>query len=240
MEYYEGRMEEKSDDDSKKESRVIRLTRNSSKYMDAMLEKLQIKLHNQMIRKYNKTIRELAENSRKYGYDVYKLTRLEGNCLFESLIHLGYGTTVKKFRNMLSYMVYQYGNYPGFFPNQPGVTLKTMFYEKREDSLVYDIEKKKIIEYDYDTMCTDITCNYSWELLPTQLLLMVISRIYNIRILVFSSENDNITDASYNPDAKYDKKVAIGQLDYSHYVPLIKRSAKKMRKPILVYPSITG
>jgi hypothetical protein len=194
-------------------------------------------LHNKLLKTMNRKIKKLAKVSREHGFDVYKLTRLEGNCLFESLIYLGYGDNVAELRDVLAYIMYQYRNYKGFFPNQKTETLKSL-YDIFNDipSHVYDVQKKEIIKYEYETMCADLTRNGSWTRLNTNLILQVVSRIFDVRIYIFSSENDAKTEVSYNPDIKYKKRIVLGHLDDSHYVPLIKRSVDDMPEKPILYP----
>lgn len=176
--------------------------------------------------KINKSLKQLHKRAKNQGYKIHGLTGLYGDCFFESLILLGYGEKVKKLRRAISYIMMQYKNYKGFFKKCPEETLYTMYklYTTDNKQYVFDIEKNKIIEYTYDVMCQDLAVRFSWKRIPIQLVSLVLSRLLNVEIKIFSNTGDKKGHTSIKADdnKKYKKIIAIGQIDHYHYVAMSK------------------
>lgn len=67
-------------------------------------------------------------------------------------------------------------------------------------------------------MLLDLTNNYSWTRLPTHLIIMVISKIYNIRINIYSNETTHVNIINMGIGDPID--IYLGHLDNSHYIAL--------------------
>ena len=93
--------------------------------------------------------------------------------------------------------------------------------------LVYCHTNEKIYKYSYNVMCQDITDDRSWTKLPTNLILLVLSWIFNLEIIIVNELNDhelilnsyeNIEDKNSIPELK---KIYLSHIGgESHYVPL--------------------
>ena len=59
-------------------------------------------------------------------YFVPVLTKLHGDCLFESLIYHGIGTSVLELRKGLACLIYMFKDYKGFFPGN-SMSMSEMF-----------------------------------------------------------------------------------------------------------------
>lgn len=186
----------------------------AEKYMNQMLDDL-----------YRQCIK-------KKIYYVPLLTSLDGNCLFESLLYHKIGSSVEQLRRTLALIMYLYKSYKGFFPNREE-SLEEMFVpyncveyvscKKKVDGEV----QKEFYKYTYNVMCQDLSNNHSWTRLNTQLVLMVLSYIYKLEFVIVTNrdankhEDDNIMVINTNASDQVDiKKIYLGILGESHYVPL--------------------
>jgi hypothetical protein len=162
------------------------------------------------------------------------ITGLYGNCLFESLAYYGVCDDVKKFRRVLSNIMYKYKNVKNFFLNQDE-SLEELF----NISNVGDISNvigsdNKVYKYSYNTMILDLNTNYSWTRLPTHLLIMVISRIYNLRIHIYSNMSDHINVIYMGNGNPID--IYLGYLDNTHYIALCPiDKLKPNEKPLKIH-----
>lgn len=190
----------------------------------------------------NRMLQRLTEHSIPKGYKVFELTKLQGNCFFESLVDLGFGESIEHLREAISYILYEFRDYPGFFPNQPTETLRNLFVATNEIEVVYDVDKKKVLKYTYELMCRDLTSDGAWERLPTQLIMLLLSYLFDLKFVIFNSEHDNMLEVEYDPKEKKkitenetqsetedtEKKtisekeiVCLGHLSDCHYVPMV-------------------
>ena len=168
----------------------------------------------------NEKIKQLAFNANIKNLYIGKLTELEGNCLFESLNYFGIGNNIEDLRNSLASFMFLFKNYNNLFPNIHD-SLETLFKQINDIEIVFSRNGKERIfyTYNYDIMCQDLCNSTSWNMLPTQLILMVISYIYKVEICIINSQSDyvsNIKTHNFNTD----KKIFLGQLDELHYFPL--------------------
>lgn len=190
-------------------------------------------IHSVVLEKeFNDKMDELYSVSEKKGLYVPELTDLHGDCMFESLNYHGIGNNVHDLRNSLATIMYLYQDYKNFFPTQE-TTLKELFEAMNDIKYVscrhktdnshcsHDVEFYK---YSYNIMCQDITTMHSWDLLPTQLILMVVSLIYQVEICIINntSEYEHSINVYEGVDGYEDKikKIYIGHLGESHYLPL--------------------
>jgi hypothetical protein len=168
----------------------------------------------------NAKLEQLRSNALTNNLNITHLTELSGNCLFESLVKLGICNSIDSIRQGLAFILYQYQDYKNFFPNQED-TLKELFEMTNEVEYVYCSDDNKLYKYTYDVMCQDLVSDGSWNKLPTQLLLMVISFIYNIKIKIINNESTwiNEIDSTYDNDTL--KIIYIGHITEFHYLPLL-------------------
>jgi hypothetical protein len=182
-----------------------------------------IKKTNKLYKNMNKCLKQLTKNSLKHSLVVKKITKLDGNCLFESICDLGYGDDKHKLRNALTSMLYEYRNYKGFFKSQPSFTPKELFDIYSQDTdlkKVIDNIMFKIVDYSYVTMCKDLSCEGSWDRICIEFVLMTISLMFDAQIKIYQDETD--IELSYQADDKkqYDRIINIGYINRCHYVPL--------------------
>ena len=179
--------------------------------------------HNMKVEmRQNKKLEALYNNCLPYKLYIPALTNLHGNCLFESLNYHNIGEDVEDLRLALSYIMFQYKNYKNFF-DQQNETLEELFNIYNDIEYVYCRNTKKLYKYTYDIMCQDLATNYSWGNLPTQLILMVISKFFDVEFAILSDRFNQITYvhayeiANTKPQLK---KVYIGHIFENHYVPI--------------------
>lgn len=177
----------------------------------------------------NDMMSELYVQCNKKG-DLYvpMLTNMDGNCMFESLIYHGIGSSVMQLRTILSVLLYIYKDYKGFLP-KVDASLNEMFLMTNE--VEYVVLRKKLgndetrnyYKYTYNVMCQDISNNHSWSRLPTQLILTTISYLYKVEIIIISnlSEYENKINAYESCIIKPQiKTIYLGHLGECHYVPI--------------------
>ena len=113
----------------------------------------------------------------------------------------------------------------GFFPNLPNYTPEEIFLNHNDIEFVKESKTKLIYVYDYDMMVYDLNSNYSWARLPTEFLLMAISRIYQVEILIYHNKTDFINKINiwnnYLTYLDHIEKIRLGQINEEHYFPLL-------------------
>lgn len=167
----------------------------------------------------NKEIYCLQENLKRDGtLYIPKLTSNVGNCLFESLEILGYGDA-EQIRKNVSAVMTLCASKESFFPfiHQ---SLHNIFTNSNDIATVLDKDEEKAYKYNYDMMLVDLYSNHSWSRLPTELILMVISRIYKIEILISHNNTQYITKINVWDDMPIIASIRLGQLNEEHYVPI--------------------
>ncbi len=182
-------------------------------------------------KEFNDRMRELYDICEKKRLYIPELTKLRGDCLFESLNYHGIGSDVEDLRNSLATIMYLYKDHKNFFPSQE-TTLQELFtamndigYVVKRDYHNDHDDGPEFYNYSYNIMCQDIATCQSWDLLPTQLILMVISLVYKVEVCIInnSSEWTNTINVfeECDQDLKKDvKRVYIGHLSESHYLPV--------------------
>lgn len=180
-------------------------------------------------KEFNDRMQELYTVCEKKRLYIPELTHLRGDCLFESLHYHGIGNDVDDLRNSLATIMYLYKDYKNFFPSQE-TTLKELFSAMNDIEYVvkrdhYDNNGEEFYKYSYNIMCQDIATCQSWDLLPTHLLLMVVSLLYKVEICIInnSSEWVNTINVFEECDQELKKDVTriyIGHLNESHYLPV--------------------
>jgi hypothetical protein len=160
-------------------------------------------------------------------YSIPKLTKNNGNCLFESLSHLGYGAPSEIRKNTAALLLLVKNDY-NFFPGL-NTCPEELFINCNDLDVVKDGDTGKVYEYDYNVMIIDLYTNYSWSRLPMELILMAISRIYEVHIKIFSNKSEYInivsvwnSNNSDNEDNLDIDTVYLGHLNEEHYIPVIK------------------
>lgn len=196
-------------------------------FLSRSLEKEEKKIfHNYLLENdTNLQIKSLHYNLILNGsYSIPKLTKNNGNCLFESLSHLGYGASSEIRKNIAALLLLVKNDY-NFFPGL-NTCPEELFINCNDVDVVKDGNTGQVYEYDYNIMIIDLYTNHSWSRLPMELILMAISRIYEIHIKIFSNKSEYINVVSVwnsnNEDNSDINTVYLGHLNEEHYVPVIK------------------
>lgn len=158
---------------------------------------------------------------------IPSLTKLEGNCMFESLLYHDVANSIDELRKGLAHIMYIFKDYKNFFPNND-LSLKEWFAFANEIEHVVtenkDTKDRKYYKYSYNIMCQDLTNLYSWTKLPTELILRTLSLLLNLDITIYHDNghktNINVYSEINDEEIPSLKKVHIGQLGESHYVPI--------------------
>lgn len=169
-------------------------------------------------RDYNRNLIELFERTKSKGFYIPKLTERDGNCLFESLEIIGLCDDKDDFRRFLAYMMYVYKNKKNFLKFDDR-SLCDMFNDTNEIEYVLCNEETIVYKYTYDTMCQDLANGSSWTRLPTQIIILFISSIMNVRFEIFNNQSDYVTVLDANESISKDT-IYLGHLGEKHYVPL--------------------
>jgi len=159
---------------------------------------------------------------------VMKLTKMDGNCLFSSLNCHGIGCTTDELRSAIANVLYIFKSYKYFFPNVE-LTLEEMFKNSNEIEYVYTYQNrcKVFSKYSYEIMCQDLTNDGSWSKYPAQIVLLIISFLFKVKIIIIGSNSsyENVIDAWDNLNCAFDvETIYLGHLSEAHYLPLEKKN----------------
>ena len=171
---------------------------------------------------FNKKLEQLYILCNSKNLYVPVLTNLDGNCLFESLVYHGIGTSVQQLRKIISILLYIYKDYKYFLPDNNN-TLKELFDATNEIPYV-KCSDGNYYSYTYDTMCQDLSNMHAWSKLPTELILMVISYAFKLEIIILNNmgtyENKiNILENNNNNNINI-RTIYLGHIQEAHYFPL--------------------
>jgi hypothetical protein len=154
-------------------------------------------------------------------YSIPKLTKNNGNCLFESLEYLGYGKT-REIRKNIAVLLLSVKNDWNFFPGMNSCP-EELFLNCNDVEVVQDKNTNKVYEYDYNAMIVDLYTNHSWSRLPMELILMAISRLYEIHIKIFSNKSEYVHMITcWDPNDLDYNTIYLGHINEEHYIPIIK------------------
>ncbi len=176
----------------------------------------------------NNCIKGLQQNLLGHNCFITELTNSNGNCLFESLGKLGLGDNDlniephKMLRlNISSILLYMRSN-KDFFPNL-NISPEEIFNSSNEIEFLKHKETGEVYEYNYDMMICDLRTNYSWKRLPTELILMSISRIYQIKILIYHNKSSYVNEINVWKSTEIEDQVdtfRLGHINEEHYLPV--------------------
>lgn len=172
----------------------------------------------------NVDIKVLQKNLVDKGCYIKSITNNVGNCLFESIasLELGENDLGIKPQNMIRkniaavLLLVKNSNY--FFPKIE-LTPEELFNNINDIGFVKDNKTGEIFEYDYDMMIYDLNSNFSWERLPTELILMTISKLYNVEIHIHHNKDDYIN--KINVFTEPQEIIRLGQINEEHYFPIL-------------------
>ena len=199
-----------------------------SRQLDNEEKKLFYRVWNENL--LNIDIKMLQSQIIKNNCYIKSITNNVGNCLFESLASFGLGDNdlniepSEMIRKNVACILLLVKKEKGFFPNLKYNTPEEIFINQNDIEFVKEKNTKLVYEYDYTMMIYDLSSNYSWTRLPTEFILMAISRIYQVEILIYHNKNDfinkiNIWDKTKNFNDI--DKIRLGQINEEHYFPLL-------------------
>lgn len=175
----------------------------------------------------NSSLSDLNNNITRENLEVSLLTKLDGNCMFESLVYHNIGNSIKELRGSLSYLMWSFQDYT-YLDNK--MTFKDQFKFSKCDEIEYVkvMSENKFYRYSYNIMCRDINNLGSWKRLPAEIILRALCIFFNLRIIIYHTNNNWSTDINIYSDKTEDdisrlpklNKIYLGQLGESHYVPL--------------------
>lgn len=176
---------------------------------EELLKKLQIEMT------MNKMIKFINDYVKDNNLKINHLTQFSGDCLYESLVYLNIGKNIDNLKKCISYLMYIFRDYPNFFPNQKE-SLKELFTNFNEIEYVYCKNDGRLYKYNYEIMCKDLLDTSGWTRVPTQLILMFISKIFNLNIHI-------INESGFEYSIYFDDKaenIYLAHLCESHYMPI--------------------
>lgn len=171
-----------------------------------------------MEKRFNDYILKLHNIATKKGLYIPYLTGLYGNCLFESLMLHNLFEDDEKFRKNLAILMYIFKDKKNLFPNQE-CSLSELFSFTNEIEFVMSKNHKKLFKYDYSAMCQDLSNEFSWSRLPTQLIMMAISYFFNVKFHIISNKNEYEHEI-YMGTEENPLDIYLGHIEELHYVPL--------------------
>ncbi len=164
----------------------------------------------------NHCIRTINNNVKNKNLQISKLSVTDGNCLFDSLSSLGIGNNADELRKSITYLLLIFQDYKNFFPDQKE-SIKELFGLFNEIEIVFCKNDSKIYKYTFDIMCQDLYESFNWNRLPTQLILMFISKLFNVNINIINENGfeHNIVLGDENAQNLY-----LAHISESHYLPI--------------------
>jgi hypothetical protein len=190
----------------------------------------------------NKQIQKIKSNISSSNCFIPKLTKSNGNCLFESLSILGLGENdlgidgYQAIRNNISSVLLYVRNCYDFFPNL-SLTPEEIFDNANEIEMIKNKTTNAVYMYNYDLMICDLRTNRSWKRLPAELILMTISRVYQVKILIHHNNSQYINVINVWGNHIEDSKIDIIRLaliNEQHYVPIMQIPGELLNDPDII------
>ncbi len=180
----------------------------------------------------NNQLDELYQHCLSNDLFVPILTDLDGNCLFESLVYFNIADSIESLRCSLSYLMYIFKDLKDFLPGVD-LSLGEMFNFTNDIETVACITKNNetnekevaFYKYTYETMCQDLSNMHSWSKLPTEIIMRMMSLLFNIEFIVLHNNtghfsNINVYSEIPEEDRPPMQKIFLGLIGESHYVPI--------------------
>jgi hypothetical protein len=189
-----------------------------AKFLDRKLTKKEKELIENTEDEYimNRGIAKLIKKINNDNIYIPRLSVTDGNCLFDSICYHLQEIEPLELRKLISNFMRIYKYFKGIF-NFNELSLNEMFEFQNEIEYLHDNDNDKLYKYTFDIMCSDLECEHSWKRLPTELVLLCVSYIFDIKINIYH-DNGHMTEicSIENPI----KEIYIGLLGEAHYIPL--------------------
>lgn len=180
----------------------------------------------------NESMARILSRALKDGLYIPSLTKLEGNCMFESMQLAGLCPDHIEFRQAVALLFFLFGDCKILSAYKES-TLKEIFEFFRDTEYVFCHDTNLLFRYTYYTMCSDMSTPRNWSRLPTELILTVISIFFKVRIHIYHDNGhvDKICDVDLekklpNNDDKCNIYLAL--IGENHYVPLVRVPRKRI------------
>ncbi len=161
----------------------------------------------------NKSIKNILNKFKNENISIPKLSVTDGNCLFDSL---NYHLNNNELRKLIANFMRIYKNYNGIFKSNE-FSLYDMFTFQNEIEYLKDKNTNNTYKYTFDIMCSDLECENSWKRLPTEIILLCVSYIFDIKINIYHDNGHKTEILSVD---EFKKEIYLGLIDESHYIPL--------------------
>ena len=152
-------------------------------------------------------IDELDKNCKKMGYCISKIGNFDDDCFFEILVHNGLAETTQNIKKIIVALFISFKNVKGFFKSQPNNTIGDIYHETDCDCSLND-------------MCYNLINNNPCKL-PIQLIMMLVSRCFNIEFVIICYDSQTLLVINEN-EKKNIKEIYLGFLPEDYYVGLSK------------------
>lgn len=196
-------------------------------------------------KKMNLAISKIYNKCNKHNLYIPKLSVLDGNCLFDSLLYvlnINEKTNIINIRYGIASLMNMYKKFKNFFPCEEKSMEEIFDILNTGDCKVEYVlqtnnkKENEIKRYTFDAMCQDLATDGSWSRLPTQLILMVISFIFKLKIKIITDAFDDYmphTNVWENTDIPQDQinTIYLGHIQEYHYIPIIQNN-NEYRRPI--------
>lgn len=174
----------------------------------------------------NVALQRIQKRALENGLYIPCLTGLVGDCMFESIQHTGFCKDKDEFRKSVSLLFLLFGNSKVF--SYQDITLKDLFDLRNEIKYVFCHKTALLYKYNYHTMCIDMNTSGCWSRLPTDLIMLVISFFFKVRIHIYHDNGyvEQICDCDIDKIIPLDDPVSniyLGLIGEHHYVPLMRR-----------------
>lgn len=181
---------------------------------------------NEYMERISTMINQIIENCNKHNYEISHVTNMNGDCFFECLVHNNICLNVQNARKMTSYLMHTFKSTVNFISEHNNETLESLFEKYTESQSYHNVLNNKIEKYTYDVMCKDICNMGSWQRLPTQLIMMVLSKAYNIKFIIINSKKANIVEICNCPS---NMPTTVNPIDISTNIPATETNANNTK-----------
>ncbi len=183
---------------------------------------------------FNRSMRVLYKACAENNMFVPYLTKLNGNCLYDSLSYHNIGSSDNAFRKGLAFIMYMFRNYKDLLPDNEDNLLEWFNNINSADDGIKYVScrnkhmakgEKDFYPYTYEVMCQDITNDGSWSRINPYLFFAVLSLIYKIEIVILSvidkSHYKTVINVYQNCENKPEIEIVyIANIDNFHYLPI--------------------
>ena len=163
----------------------------------------------------NQKLKNLYNHIQSKDMHFLKRTDMDGNCMFASLVELGFCDTVENLRRALAIEMILNKESKDIVPE---FTLEEAFKNTNEIESISDDEDS--VPYTYERMCIDVLTDGSWTRLNPELLMIVLSKKFNAKFTVFT-ETGYSTDIYHSDSNDSETRTfTLGLINDLHYLPL--------------------